>query len=195
MRVSFACDSADALWGLLHDASEAYLVDVPRPIKRHLSGYREIETLVQGVICEQFGLSHSFPDSVSLADDVLLHTEARDLMDRPPMDWKHTADPLPERIVPWSQQEAEEMFLRRFHDLFRAPVSKWSSRERNVITMPDPITLADVRAHIEQRIEYCDQVNAEIPSNARKHQRANAVRCELTEVLAMLDRVQEGSAR
>lgn len=39
-----------ALWGLLHDASEAYLVDVPRPVKVHLPQYKEIEARVQSKI-------------------------------------------------------------------------------------------------------------------------------------------------
>lgn len=36
VRVSYVCDPEDALWGLLHDASEAFLTDVPTPIKNYL---------------------------------------------------------------------------------------------------------------------------------------------------------------
>jgi uncharacterized protein len=32
------------LVALMHDASEAYLLDIPRPIKRHLAGYAESKT-------------------------------------------------------------------------------------------------------------------------------------------------------
>src|ERR1019366_6268112 len=32
VRVSYACPEEHALWGLMHDASEAYCVDVPRPL-------------------------------------------------------------------------------------------------------------------------------------------------------------------
>src|SRR5271165_7548492 len=35
VRVSQHCDPKDALWGLLHDASEAYLADMSRPMKRY----------------------------------------------------------------------------------------------------------------------------------------------------------------
>lgn len=36
VRVSYECNPEDALWGLLHDASEAYLIDIPTPIKMFL---------------------------------------------------------------------------------------------------------------------------------------------------------------
>jgi hypothetical protein len=46
-----------ALVGLLHDATEAYLCDLPRYLKRApgLEGYRRYEELTWKVICERFG--------------------------------------------------------------------------------------------------------------------------------------------
>ena len=41
---------------LLHDASEAYLSDIIRPVKEHLQGYREIEAQIMQVIFEKFSL-------------------------------------------------------------------------------------------------------------------------------------------
>jgi hypothetical protein len=60
----------EALWALLHDASEAYLVDVPTPLKRlaAMSGYRAVEAQVQLTICHAFGLSHEMPASVHAVD-------------------------------------------------------------------------------------------------------------------------------
>ena len=46
-----------ALWGLLHDASEAYLTDIPRPIKPYLSSYKEFETPLDGVYCRTVWVS------------------------------------------------------------------------------------------------------------------------------------------
>lgn len=43
-----------AAWGYLHDAAEAYVGDMPSPIKRHLPNYQRIENLIQFAICEKF---------------------------------------------------------------------------------------------------------------------------------------------
>lgn len=117
VRVSHVCDPAVALWGLLHDAAEAYLVDVPRPIKRFLVGYAEIEHDVMRVVCERFGLPLEEPPSVALADSVLVLTEARDLAKRPVTAKHPAAMALPGRIRPWTWQRAEREFLARFREL------------------------------------------------------------------------------
>jgi uncharacterized protein len=73
----------DALWALLHDASEAYLSDIARPVKHGLGfgeAYREVETNLMSAICQRFGLDEDMPETVHWADDMLLRTEARDLM-------------------------------------------------------------------------------------------------------------------
>lgn len=109
------------LWGLLHDASEAYLVDLPTPLKAHdVFGriYRAAEAKLQKAVCRRFSLPEKEPAAVRVADRVLLATEVRDLMhgDRPY--WrKIMARPLPERIRPWGAGVGEWEFLRRFREL------------------------------------------------------------------------------
>lgn len=121
--VSYICDSADALWGLLHDASEAYLVDVPRPIKRSgkFGAYIEFENNMQKAICKRFGLPEIEPPSVKKADTILLATEARDLMSPLHPDWRQPCDPLPFKIEPLSQQDAKNLFMKRFYELVNHP--------------------------------------------------------------------------
>ena len=67
--------------GLLHDASEAYLVDVPRPVKHDpaLAGYRQIESHMEAVIANAFGLVFPWPHVVKEFDDAVLMAERRDL--------------------------------------------------------------------------------------------------------------------
>lgn len=110
------------LWGLLHDASEAYLVDIPSPLKitPMFRGYRLAERDLMQVICETFGLAIKQPASVGMADQILLATEVRDLMPNRPEHWggeKLAFNPLPEMIEPWGPSTAEALFLARFEHL------------------------------------------------------------------------------
>jgi len=96
------------LRALLHDASEAYLVDLPRPIKRMIPQYKEIERHVQNAIFRKFGLEESEEDDniVHIADNVLLATEKRDLMPATSLAWSPLPPPLPGRIVPLTSEIA-----------------------------------------------------------------------------------------
>lgn len=99
-------------WGLLHDAAEAYVVDLPRPIKHlpELAHYRLAEAHVMRCICAHFGMSTQEPLRIRLADDTLLATEALDLMpQRHP--WEALPPPLPDLIEPWDCNRAEAEFL------------------------------------------------------------------------------------
>ena len=118
--VSYICDSEDALWGLLHDASEAYLTDVPRPLKRsgQFEVYKKFEAQMQKAICTRFDLPLEEPPSVKKADTLLLATEARDLMSPLHPDWRNMVDPLPFKIEPWEHDKAKDMFMKRFFELF-----------------------------------------------------------------------------
>lgn len=115
--VSHACHYDDALWGLLHDATEAYLVDVPKPVKRApaLAGYRAAERRLELAVAEAFGLAPAMPASVHVADARLLATEKRDL--RAHRDGLPGAAPLSVRIEPWSPERARDEFMRRFDEL------------------------------------------------------------------------------
>lgn len=63
---------------LLHDASEAYLSDITRPVKQHLGNYKEIENRLQNLIFEHYGLDHINPEEnrqIFGIDDAILHHE------------------------------------------------------------------------------------------------------------------------
>lgn len=111
----------DALWALLHDATEAYLVDLPRPIKSDEEFgviYREAEERVMLAICTKFGLSAAMPASVKYADNLLVVNEARTLMFSAGRSWSwgHDMPFLPHglSIHPLSPETAEELYLTRF---------------------------------------------------------------------------------
>lgn len=117
--VSYLCDSADALWGLLHDSSEAYLLDLPAPLKRSgfFDNFKETENILMKAICQKFNLPEKEPPSVKAADVQMLVTEARDLMKKKRSDWIVNVNPLPFKIEPWSPDEAEDKFMHRFFEL------------------------------------------------------------------------------
>lgn len=108
-------DAQTALWGLLHDASEAYLIDVPRPVKPFLSGYKAAESKVMAAVCHRFGLPLKMPDLVHEADERIIADELVNLV---LMAWhaRHD-DPLGVTLRYWSPEEAEIEFLETFKAL------------------------------------------------------------------------------
>lgn len=107
------------LWGLMHDAAEAYLGDMVKPLKLSMPDYRAAEARVMSAICEHFGLPVQEPPAVKWADRVLLATERRDLMMPPQKLWDSIEDvqPMPEEIIPWPPMLAKDEFTRRFKEL------------------------------------------------------------------------------
>lgn len=61
---------------LLHDASEAYCIDVPRTLKKLLQGYQEIENNIQKVIGNKYDTEFPFSEIVHQIDNTLLKQEA-----------------------------------------------------------------------------------------------------------------------
>lgn len=128
---SLYCEPVNALWGLLHDASEAYLRDVPRPLKRHpdFAFYRSAEEQCMRAICEAYGLTYAMPVSVKTADERLLATEARDLMSPVHPEWRVMATPYVRRIWAWSPESARQAFLTRFRIITTDPEQAWRDSE------------------------------------------------------------------
>lgn len=118
MAESPAVPAPAKLWALLHDASEAYLVDVPRPIKPHLGGYTEIEAKVMLAVCKRFGLPAAMPPSVKSADNRILFDEKKAIMNPGPA-WDTIADlePLGVAIITWPPVVAKRRFLEVFNKL------------------------------------------------------------------------------
>ena len=117
--MSLAVTPENALAALLHDATEAYLVDLPRPIKRHMPGYRDAEAVLWRAVAARFGLPEELPAEVHEADSRILVNERDALMAPPPRTWglEHL-EPLPlSRIVGWSPPLAERFYLARLEAL------------------------------------------------------------------------------
>lgn len=115
-----------ALQGLLHDAAEAYVGDVGRPLKDALeiltgnrNPFKPIEQKVAAAIGRRFQVELvDLPEEVHRADRILLATEKRDLLLPPEQDWGHLEEPLATKITPWPAHGAEAAFLGRFKELY-----------------------------------------------------------------------------
>jgi hypothetical protein len=89
--VSTRLDEEDKLAGLLHDAAEAYLSDIPSPIKQYLPEYRAIEDKLLACIFEKFGVQYN--DRVKKADKDQTYNEAKFLLKDSGADWVPTDFP------------------------------------------------------------------------------------------------------
>lgn len=108
------------LWALLHDASEAYLVDVPRPLKPHLPGYYEAEKRVMEAVIIKFDLAPIMPSEVKSADNRILVDERAQNMVQTGHQWVSDGlEPLGVILRYWSPEEAEIYFLDAFKKLIR----------------------------------------------------------------------------
>lgn len=105
-------------WALLHDATEAYLVDVPRPLKPFLVGYREAEDKIARAVCERFGLPLDMPAEVKAADTRILTDERQQNMAPAPKPWSTDTEPLGVTLQFWSPEQAKREFLAELSALF-----------------------------------------------------------------------------
>jgi len=125
----------DRLCGLLHDATEAYLVDLPSPIKWQLPEYKIAEDKAMEAICTHFNLpKNPFGEGftgertmaaqntwalVKQADLIALATEARDLMKNPP--WGKNLgrgiEPMDWKIDRWKIHDSASVFRAQYFAL------------------------------------------------------------------------------
>lgn len=115
LHVARLCKPEYKLIGLLHDATEAYANDLNRPLKKTsgLAGYRLTEQLIWNQIVQKFNLATvKMPFDVKCADEILMNTEARDLLHE--TSWINPELCMAEHINPMSPLQAEAAFLLQF---------------------------------------------------------------------------------
>lgn len=92
------------LWGLLHDAAEAYIGDVSSPLKSLLPDYKQIEQRMEEAVWGKFGLRGPLPKQVKDADNAAYNLE-------------RTAYMVYAKNLAWSPEHSRYMFLHRFQEL------------------------------------------------------------------------------
>jgi len=120
--VSHAVPPADALCGLLHDASEALgLPDLPRPIKQFMPEYRAAEDIIMECVAQKFGFPWPMPESVQEMDGRILVNERVAIMGEPPYPWADTGPALPDIVINcWEPKLAYQNFIARYREIVGA---------------------------------------------------------------------------
>ena len=115
------CVPADlAMEGLLHDAHEAYVHDIVKPLKMMLPDYQRCERINEREVRAKFGLPRKMSPEVKEIDTRMLVTEVRDLCETKTGIYKRLldmAEPIEGTITPWVPGRARDVFLDRYKEL------------------------------------------------------------------------------
>jgi len=106
-------DEALRLKALLHDASEAYLCDIPRPIKPYLPGYKQLEERLQDAIFQHFGLEPGIPQLIHDIDGAILRDETAVLFDATVENWGENWAGIGAEIECWEPGVAQREFIKQ----------------------------------------------------------------------------------
>lgn len=128
--VSTLCNEDNALLGLMHDATEAYVGDMVSPLKSALPGYKEIEKKWAAAIDVAFnfgGRMVDLPEDVKKADMLALAAEAHKLLTGGPHRWEPAdlSKDLRDKsvgimVLVDDRSWAKSRFLARFSELWHA---------------------------------------------------------------------------
>jgi hypothetical protein len=112
-----------AFEALMHDAAEAYVQDLPAPLKRLLPEYQRIETMVDDLIRSKYAIPANQTSVVKYADLIMLATERRDLEIDDGTEWPMLQGiPCSDiiQISPLRPGQAYGLFMNRFNELMEA---------------------------------------------------------------------------
>ena len=117
---------------LLHDAAEAFVGDITRPLKQMLPDFKRIEAAVQDAVLERFGVASPLPPQIKEADLRVLAAEQRQIMPPGTDGWLAglTIQPAPIVVRHLQPDIAKRMWLERFETLRRSRVVKGQSQVR-----------------------------------------------------------------
>lgn len=104
---------------LLHDGSEAYMADIVRPYKKHLTQYLDFEERLQSAIWDKYCIQNLTKDdrkSIFRVDDIVLYNEFKYTMK------ENCLEPDEDTIgkllfTPYDMKYIENLFLQMYEDL------------------------------------------------------------------------------
>ena len=136
---------------LLHDAAEAFIGDVTRPLKQLLPDYKRIEVMIEDAMICRFGLDRRSKDLVKQADLRVLAAEQTQVMASGCADWAAEAgiEPAPVVVRNLDPVAAKHAFLLRYERYRR-------ERQDVEVTRPAPAPNAFSDSQI-QRVEWASR--------------------------------------
>lgn len=131
----------EVLDALLHDASEAYICDIPSPVKSMMKDYLDIETKVMNAVGEAYGVDWPVPNIVNEADKAELEREMR----------VHVVKEA-ESNPPLPMNEAKNLFLGMYEEITGESMEE-AKEEEGKLDIDFKIRdqeINDVYRHLEQ---------------------------------------------
>ena len=118
------------LKALLHDASEAYISDIPKPIKNEILQAQILEDKISNAIFSAFNLTPGLEPEIKRADLVMLLTESEQIhnngwiiLDEVRKKYNSNEVPLKDLIInPLSPKESKELFMSTYESLINASI-------------------------------------------------------------------------
>ena len=122
INCSYLVSDKNKIAALMHDASEAYLVDLPSPIKKLMPQYQQIEHNLMLLIAKEFGFEYPLADAVKVIDGAMLQYEWDAYM------IEQTS--IPADVPIFQPKRAMQIFLDELFDLYlleknEAMLNKW----------------------------------------------------------------------
>lgn len=109
------------LAALIHDATEAYMGDMVRPLKVSMPEYRAAEERLNFIcyqaLCPVLPARLEWEAVIKEADNMALMAERRDIINHFNREWNIDVPPATRRVKPWSAIQAKVAFLSRYETL------------------------------------------------------------------------------
>jgi hypothetical protein len=107
--MSYLIDEKYAFEALMHDTPEAYLGDIPTPIKDTWREYKVLEDRLVRNLSKKYSFIYPFPEEVKIWDKKMKTLEYNELMRKDLSIESEISKMLPEEI--------EKLFIKRFKEL------------------------------------------------------------------------------
>jgi len=91
---------------LLHDSTEAFILDMPSPIKARMPEYKKFEGILMTAIADKFKIQYPFDKEVKKIDKIMIHLE-----------WDNLVNHNNKKFKCWSQKKAKRKFLKMYYEL------------------------------------------------------------------------------